>query len=76
MKNQDIPAGLWNLCFSYCMDGGTEAEPITLQDAAETLQAWRAEDPEILEGLEDVTPEQFQRAWNETVKQLNGGINE
>lgn len=50
---------LSNLCFSYLMDGGTEKEPITLEDAAETLDCWRAEDPEILEGLKGVTPEQF-----------------
>ena len=64
---------LSNLCFSCLMDGGTEKEPITLEDAAETLEAWRAEDPEILEGLEDVTPEQFRQAWNETVEYLMGG---
>ena len=64
---------LSNLCFSYLMDGGTEKESITLEDAAETLEAWRAEDPEILEGLEDVTPEQFRQAWNETVGYLMGG---
>lgn len=66
---------LYNLCFSFCMDGGTEAEPISLQDAAETLQAWRVEDPEILAGAGPVPAELFQSIWNDTVNQLTGGAN-
>lgn len=73
MEAGNIPDALYSLCFSYCMDGGTELRPISQLEAVETICSWRAEDPEILAGLEYITAEQFRRAWNETVKYLMGG---
>ena len=52
---------LMNLCFSCLIDGTGEHAPITLEDAAYTLQCWQEEGCEL---AEDLTAEEFMDAWN------------
>jgi len=67
MKRED----LLNWCYSCLIDGGGEHEPITLDDAAYTLECWRTEDADVRKALEGVTPEAFMMAWNDVYYELH-----
>ena len=58
---------LMNLCFSCLIDGTGEHAPITLEDAAYTLQCWKDEGIDY-DGL---APEAFMLAWNEVLEELS-----
>ena len=55
---------LMNLCFSCLIDGTGEHAPITLEEAAYTLQCWQEEGGELAEETADLTAEEFMDAWN------------
>ena len=59
---------LMNLCFSCLIDGGGEHVPITLDEAAYTLQCWQDEGL----AMDGLTPEAFMMAWNNVLRQLKG----
>ena len=61
MMNQ---GDLMNLCFSCLIDGTGEHAPITLDEAAYTLQCWQEEGGELAEETADLTAEGFMDAWN------------
>ena len=55
---------LMNLCYSCLIDGTGEHAPITLEEAAYTLQCWKEEGNELAEETADLTAEEFMDAWN------------
>ena len=55
---------LMNLCFSCLIDGTGEHAPITLEEAAYTLQCWQEEGNELAEETKDLTAQEFMDAWN------------
>ena len=57
-----------NLAYSCLIDGGTEADHMTVEDAAITLENWKAEGWKEIEGI---TPEEFAAAWNEVADYFN-----
>lgn len=59
---------LYNFCFCSLLDGGTDHTPLTLEDAAYNLECIREYGSEL---PEEVTPEMFMHAWNETIVYLD-----
>ena len=60
-------ADIYNLAYSCLIDGTGYHEPITLEEAAYTLQCWKDEGIDY-DGL---TPEAFMLAWNEVLEKLS-----
>ena len=56
---------LMNLCYSCLIDGTGEHAPITLDEAAYTLQCWQEEGNELAEETKDLTAQEFMDAWNQ-----------
>lgn len=61
---------LMNLCYSCLIDGTGEHEPITLEEAAYTLQCWQEEGNELAEDTKDLTAQEFMNAWNHVQAEL------
>ena len=62
---------LENFCFSCLLDGGTEAEPITLKDAEYTLRCWKEEQNGIAEDVSGLGTSEFMEAWNNVCNYLH-----
>lgn len=60
-----------NFCFSCLIDGGTEHNPISIEEARYTLECWKEEDSEIAADIAGLTPACLMRAWNAACKYLN-----
>ena len=60
-------ADIYNLAYSCLIDGTGYHEPITLEEAAYTLQCWKDEGIDY-DGL---APEAFMLAWNEVLEELS-----
>ena len=62
---------LMNLCFSCLIDGTGEHAPITLDEAAYTLQCWQEEGSELADETAGLTAEAFMDAWNQVFFQFD-----
>ena len=73
MKGDDFMkhGDLMNLCFSCLINGCGEHKPITLDEAAYTLQCWQDEGSELAEDTKDITAEEFMDAWNQVFYYLH-----
>ena len=60
-------ADIYNLAYSCLIDGTGYHEPITLEEAAYTLQCWKDEGIDY-DGL---APEAFMLAWNDVLEELS-----
>ena len=60
-----------NLCFSCLIDGCGVHTPITLEEAAYTLQCWKDEASELADDTAELTAEEFMNAWNRVFWLLN-----
>ena len=61
---------LMNLCFSCLIDGTGVHSPITVEEAAYTLQCWKEEGGELAEEIADLTAKAFMDAWNQVFFRL------
>ena len=66
----EISGDVWNLAYSCLIDGCSSHEPITLTEAAYTIQCWQEEGCEAAETA-GLTPETFMAAWNSVLIQLS-----
>ena len=62
---------LMNLCFCCLIDGTGEHSPITLEEAAYTLQCWKEENSELADETAGLTAEELMDAWNQVFLRLS-----
>jgi len=68
---EERKAELYNLCYSCLIDGSSDDEPMTAEDAEYTLNAWREEgDEELCEIIEGVSGAELAEIYNDVLEQM------